>query len=177
MRRLLIVVDYQKDFVDGALGFPGAERLDPLIAERVRAYHAAGDDVAFTADTHGSDYLETLEGQKLPTPHCIEGTGGWALYGETCRTRDAERDTLISKNSFPSLHLANWLSGRGYDQVELCGLVSHICVLSNAVMVRAALPEAEILVDARLTASYDPTLHEKALDVLEGLQVSVTHRG
>ena len=103
------------------------------------------------------------------------GEPGWELYGETGRARESG-DCIFRKPAFPSLELAEWLKGRSYAQVELCGLVSHICVLSNAVMVKAALPEAEVLVDARLTASYDPVLHEKALDVLEGLQVTVTGR-
>ena len=175
MNRLLVVVDYQKDFVDGALGFPGAEALDGPIAERIAAYRAAGNDVVFTYDTHGGDYLRTQEGRKLPTPHCIAGEAGWELYGETGRAA-LPGDLRFRKPTFPSLELAEWLKGRSYGRVELCGLVSHICVLSNAVMVKAALPEAEVVVDARLTASYDPAAHEKALDVLEGLQVTVLGR-
>ena len=175
MKKLLIVVDYQKDFVDGALGFPGAEGLDGPIARRIAEYRAAGNDVAFTYDTHGGDYARTQEGRRLPVPHCLMGEPGWELYGETGRARESG-DCIFRKPAFPSLELAEWLKGRSYAQVELCGLVSHICVLSNAVMVKAALPEAEVLVDARLTASYDPVLHKKALDVLEGLQVTVTGR-
>ena len=97
------------------------------------------------------------------------------LYGETGKAASPD-DLRFRKPTFPSLELAEWLKGRAYQQVELCGLVSHICVLSNAVMVKAALPETEIVVDAALTASYDPVLHEKALDVLEGLQITVLHR-
>ena len=176
MKRLLLVVDYQKDFVDGALGFAGAEKLDGPIAAKIAQYRAAGDDVAFTMDTHGPDYLGTQEGRKLPVPHCLRGSDGWQLYGETGQALDRGRDKVLEKPAFPSLELAEWLKGRSYGRVELCGLVSHICVLSNAVMVKAALPEAEVVVDARLTASYDPAAHEKALDVLEGLQVTVLGR-
>lgn len=175
MKKLLIVVDYQKDFVDGSLGFAGAEALDASIAQRIADYHAAGNDVVFTLDTHGTNYAQTQEGRKLPVPHCLFGEAGWELYGSTAAAR-GDGDCVFRKPTFPSLELAEWLKGRNYAQVELCGLVSHICVLSNAVMVKAALPEAEILVDARLTASFDPALHEKALDVLEGLQVTVTNR-
>ena len=176
MKKLLIVVDYQKDFVDGALGFPGAEALDGPIAERIAAYRAAGNDVVFTYDTHGGDYLRTQEGRKLPTPHCIAGEAGWELYGETGRALDRDRDTVICKPAFPSLELANWLRGRHYDRVELAGLVSYLCVLSNAVMVKAALPEAELIVDASCTAGPDPVLHTKGLDVMEALQITVTNR-
>ena len=177
MKKLLLVVDYQKDFVDGALGFPGAEALDGPIAARIRTYRVTGDDVAFTMDTHEADYLSTQEGRKLPAPHCIRGTPGWALYGQVAGARDPKRDMIFEKPTFPSLQLGAWLREQRYGRVELCGLVSHICVLSNAVIAKAALPEAEIVVDARLTASYDPALHEKALDVLEGLQVTVPGRG
>ncbi len=175
MKRLLIVVDYQRDFVEGALGFPGAEALDGPIADRIAAYRAAGDDVAFTLDTHGPDYPATEEGQWLPAVHCLRGSPGWSLYGRTGEARRPE-DPVFEKETFPSLALGEWLRERDYGQVELCGLVSHICVLSNAVMVKAALPNAHITVDARLTASYDPALHQKALDVLEGIQIAVLHR-
>ena len=175
MKRLLIVVDYQRDFVEGALGFPGAEALDGPIADRIAAYRAAGDDVAFTLDTHGPDYPATEEGQWLPAPHCLRGSPGWSLYGRTGEARRPE-DPVFEKETFPSLALGEWLRERDYGQVELCGLVSHICVLSNAVMVKAALPNAHITVDARLTASYDPALHQKALDVLEGIHITVLHR-
>ena len=175
MNRLLIVVDYQKDFVDGALGFSGAEKLAEPIAGRIGEYRACGGDVAFTLDTHEPGYLDTQEGNKLPVPHCIRDSGGWELYGPVAGAV-RESDPLFLKPTFPSLELGEWLKAREYTQVELCGLVSHICVLSNAVVAKAALPEAEIIVDANLTASYDPALHEKALDVLEGLQVTVLNR-
>ena len=162
MKKLLLVIDYQKDFVDGALGFPGAETLDGAIAQKIDAYRAAGDDVAFTLDTHGEDYLTTQEGRKLPVPHCLAETPG---------------DMAIQKPAFPSLELGNWLRGRSYDQIELVGLVSYICVISNAVIAKAALPEAEIIVDAACTAGPDKELHTKCLDLLEqGLQVTVINR-
>ena len=175
MKRLLIVVDYQKDFVDGALGFPGAEALDGPIADTIAQYRTEGGDVIFTMDTHGADYAATVEGRHLPVAHCQKGSPGWQLYG---RVGDSLQpgDPVFEKETFPSLDLADWLRERDYDRVELCGLVSHICVLSNAVMVKAALPNAAITVDARLTASYDPVLHQKALDVLEGIHITVTDR-
>lgn len=175
MKELLIVVDYQKDFVDGALGFPGAETLDGPIAARIAACRASGGDVVFTMDTHGTDYSATMEGKKLPAAHCLKDTPGWQLYGQVGASLQSG-EPVFEKNTFPSLDLADWLRERNYDSVELCGLVSHICVLSNAVMVKAALPNAAITVDARLTASYDPDLHQKALDVLEGIHITVANR-
>lgn len=176
MKKLLLVVDYQKDFVDGALGFPGAEKLDGPIAQKIAAYHAAGDDVAFTLDTHGVDYMDTQEGRKLPVPHCIRGSAGWELYGETAKAKQPG-DKVIEKPAFPSLELGNWLKDKGYDQIELTGLVSYICVISNAVIAKAALPEAEIVVDASCTGGPDGGLHEKCLDLMEqALQITVINR-
>ena len=175
MKKLLLVVDYQKDFVDGALGFPGAERLDDPIAGKIAAYHAAGEDVVFTFDTHGPRYLKTQEGHKLPVPHCIEGSAGWQLYGKTGQARRSD-DLCFVKSTFPSLELAEWLSVQDYQEVELVGLVSYICVFTNAVMVKSALPEAEVIVDAACTAGPDPALHAKCLDVLEAIQVTVRNR-
>lgn len=175
VKELLIVVDYQKDFVDGALGFAGAEALDGPIAQRIAQVRAGGGDVIFTMDTHGADYADTMEGKKLPVAHCLKDTPGWQLYGQVGASL-LPGDPVFEKETFPSLDLADWLRERDYDAVELCGLVSHICVLSNAVMVKAALPNAAITVDARLTASYDPALHQKTLDVLEGIHITVTDR-
>ena len=175
VKELLIVVDYQKDFVDGALGFAGAEALDGPIAQRIAQVRAGGGDVIFTMDTHGADYADTMEGKKLPVAHCLKDTPGWQLYGQVGASL-LPGDPVFEKETFPSLDLSDWLRERDYDTVELCGLVSHICVLSNAVMVKAALPNAAITVDARLTASYDPALHQKALDVLEGIHITVTDR-
>lgn len=176
MKKLLLVVDYQKDFVDGALGFPGAEALDGPIAEKIKAYHAAGDDVAFTLDTHQENYLDTQEGKKLPVPHCIMNTAGWQLYGKTGQALDRSRDMVVCKPTFPSLWLGNWLKERGYDRIELVGLVSYMCVLSNAIVAKAALPEAELVVDASCTAGADQSLHQSALELMETLQITVINR-
>lgn len=175
MKKLLLVVDYQNDFVSGSLGFPGAEKLDGAIAAKIGAYRAAGDDVAFTMDTHDEGYMNTQEGRRLPVPHCLGGSEGWQLYGEVAAAARGD-DSAFSKPTFPSLELANWLKKQKYRSVELCGLVSYICVISNAVMVKAALPEAEIIVDARCTAGPDERLNAEALDMLECIHVTVTNR-
>lgn len=176
MKKLLLVVDYQKDFVDGALGFPGAEKLDKAIAEKIAAYHNAGDDVAFTMDTHDSGYLHTQEGRGLPVPHCLLNSDGWQLYGETGKALDKSRDMVVCKPTFPSLWLGDWLKKQGYERIELVGLVSYMCVLSNAIIAKAALPEAELVVDAACTAGPDPRLHANALELLETLQITVVNR-
>lgn len=171
MARLLIVVDFQKDFVDGALGFAAAAALDAKIAARVREYQAAGDMVVYTLDTHGADYLQTQEGRELPVAHCLRGEAGWELYGETAGLLAACRG--FEKPTFGSEALFDWLRGEEFASIELCGLVSNICVLSNAVLAKCAQPEAEIIVDAELTDSFDPALQAAALAVLAGLQVRV----
>ena len=186
MKRLLIVVDYQKDFVDGALGFEGADMLDDRIAAKIDEYREAGDSVAFTFDTHHKDYLETQEGQKLPIPHCIEGTPGHALYGKVAE-RFRETDASFLKPTFGSSALFERLVGRQavadgigtdpYESIELVGLVSNMCVLSNAVIARTACPNVPVIVDAACTDAPDLEMNEKALDIMEGLQIQVINRG
>lgn len=185
MKRLLIVVDYQKDFVDGALGFEGAELLDERIARKIDEYRESGDYIAFTLDTHHKDYLETQEGKNLPIPHCIEGSEGHGLYGAVAeRLRDS--DEIFLKPTFGSTALferllkrqsvAEGIDALPFESIELVGLVSNMCVLSNAVIARAACPNVPIIVDASCTAAPDQEMNEKALDIMEGLQITVTNR-
>ena len=177
MKRLLIVVDYQNDFVDGALGFPGAEKLAGPIAAKVAEYRERADEIVWTLDTHRRDYLKTREGRNLPVEHCIEGAPGHALYGRIAELI-RPTDEVFEKPSFGSADLFEWLRAAQppFKSIELVGLVSNICVISNAVLAKAACPEVPIIVDAACTASFDPALHEKALDVMEGLQVEVINR-
>jgi nicotinamidase-related amidase len=172
MRRCLIVVDYQNDFVSGALGFPGAELLDFPIAEKIRTYRAGGDAVIFTFDTHGADYLKTQEGKCLAVPHCVEGTFGHDLYGETAKLLQ-EDDLCFYKRTFGSDELFEYLRVTPFERIEIVGLVSNICVISNAVLAKTAQPETPIVVDAECTAGNDPKLHQAALDVMTGLQIRV----
>ena len=177
MNRYLFVIDYQNDFVDGALGFPGAEALDAGIAAKVRSYGPG--HVLFTRDTHFENYLDTREGRLLPVVHCIKGTPGWELYGETARAVAEVNAPAIDKLVFgmdvtdPATAAVLPASA---DEIELVGLVSNICVVSNACVLQEKYPEARIIVDAKLTASMDLCLHEKVLDVLEGFQVKVINR-
>ena len=177
MNRYLFVIDYQKDFVDGALGFPGAEKLDEKIAAKVRSYGKG--KVLFTRDTHFENYLETREGRNLPVKHCIRGSEGWQVYGETARAlKEVEApgiDKLVFGMDITDPATAAVLPERA-DEIELVGLVSNICVVSNAVVLQSKYPEATILVDATCTDSFDKALHEKVLDVLEGFQVKVINR-
>lgn len=175
MDRYLFVIDYQNDFVDGALGFPGAEKLDEAIAARVRAYGPG--HVLFTRDTHGEDYLRTREGKLLPVVHCVRGTHGWQVYGETARALEEVGAKAIDKQAFAmdisDPAVAAVLPPRA-DSVEMVGLVSNICVISNAVALQAKYPQARIRVDRDLTDSFDKELHSAALAVMEGFQVEIT---
>lgn len=172
MKRILVVVDYQVDFVNGALGFEGAELLDEKICKRIEECRLAGDEVAFTLDTHAENYLDTQEGSNLPVVHCVKGTEGHALYGKTAKAvKDGDR--IFEKPVFGSWELAEYLRAGNYDEVELAGLVSNICVLSNAVLAKTALPEAKVTVDTSLTDSFDKKLNAETFDILKGIQVNV----
>lgn len=172
MEKLLIVVDYQKDFVDGALGFAGAELLAEPIAAHIEKRRKEGWRILFTMDTHHENYLSTQEGRLLPVQHCLRGSDGWRLYGAVC---DAVRkeDVIIEKGALGSWELMGRLMANPADEIEFCGLVSNMCVISNAVVAKAALPEARVSVLKNLTASFDPSLHEKAMDVMAGMQIFV----
>jgi len=127
MKRLLIVVDYQNDFVSGSLGFEKAIQLEKSIVETIKEYQNNNDEVIYTMDTHPQNYLETYEGQHLPIEHCIENSKGWELYGEV---KNLLQDCLcFKKETFPSLDLANYLKDKKYQDITLVGVVSHICVL------------------------------------------------
>lgn len=175
MKKCLIVVDYQVDFVTGTLGFEGAKALEPIISEKIEANRADGADIIFTLDTHQSDYLKTFEGRVLPVEHCIEYTEGHRLYGKI-ENAVKQGDKIFKKCTYGSEALFDYLRRSDYKQIELCGLVSNICVLSNAVLAKAALPEAEIIVDSSATASNDPNLNSSALAVMRGLGFSVLSR-
>lgn len=169
MKKLLIVVDYQNDFVNGSLGFPLAQKLEDGIAAKIEEYK--NDEIIYTLDTHYENYANTQEGKNLPVSHCIKGTNGHKLYGKIQKLLEGRR--YFEKNTFPSLELGKYLDRKDYDIIELCGLVSNICVISNAVIAKAACPEAQIIVDSALTASADPELNQKAIDVMKGLQITV----
>lgn len=172
MRRALIVVDYQNDFVTGSLGFPEAVSLARRIAEKMIAYHQNGDDVLFTMDTHTMDYLQTQEGQHLPIAHCIKGTKGHELVPQIVEQVQPQ-DRFFEKNTFGSAALLNFLQTQHYSSIELVGVVSNICVLSNAVICKTALPEVPVLVEEACIAAPDPDLQAAAVAVLKNLQVQI----
>ena len=173
MRKVLVVIDMQKDFIDGALGFEGADKVIPGIIAKIKEYEEAGDEILYTLDTHYPNYMETQEGKNLPVPHCIKGSEGHQLCDELMPLLNGKK--VFEKPTFGSLELANYLAQNASEisAIEVCGLVSNICVLSNAVIAKASAPEAEVIVDSKLTASFAPDLHQATLDVLKGIQVTV----
>lgn len=181
MKKLLVVIDYQKDFVDGTLGFEKAVTLEQGIYDKVNKYLKNGHEVLFTYDTHYEEYLQTREGKNLPVLHCIKGTDGHKLYGKINDFSNLENTMHYEKKGFgispeDMLQIANEV-GEDIKEIELVGVVTNICVISNVVLFQSQYRNADIIVDASLCASFDDSLHEKALDVIEGLQGKVINRG
>lgn len=180
-KKVLVVVDYQKDFVDGALGFDSAKELDKGIASLMKEYAEDEDGVILcTFDTHTPKYMNTQEGRKLPVEHCIEGTEGWKLYGETemMEIMYPLKCTRVRKPTFGSTELARKLvnleySQGGIESITFVGVVTNMCVISNAVIAKAACPEAEIIIKKDLVDSFDKELHQKALDVMASMQMTI----
>lgn len=177
--KLLIVVDMQKDFIDGSLGTPEARKIVDRVAAKIAAYDPAR--VFATRDTHAPDYLTSCEGRHLPVVHCVAGTPGHALHpaiAEALATMPS--DHLIDKPTFGSMDLAQRLrplAEEGPLEVELVGLCTGICVLSNAILLKAAFPEAEISVDAACCACVTPQSHDTALAAMKLCQIEVENEG
>lgn len=176
MKKLLIVVDYQNDFVTGALGFEGATKFEEPIAKKIKEYRSLGEngEIIFTMDTHGEDYLNTQEGKKLPLEHCIDGQEGWQLYGKIADLKEPE-DLMFSKPTFGSYELGEYLHKNAdkYESVELVGLVTNMCVISNAVLAKAAMPNVPILVEENCVGSNDESLQQAALNVMESFHIEI----
>ena len=170
----LIVVDMQNDFIDGALGTPEAQAIVEGVVERTRAFEGR---IVFTRDTHGSNYASTQEGRNLPVPHCIKGTQGWELAPALETVRTHRSAPVFEKPSFGSLDLARWLVAQNdaepIDSIELCGLCTDICVVSNALLIKGWIPEVPLKVDASLCAGVTPDSHKAALTTLRSCQVEV----
>ena len=169
MKRLLVVVDMQADFIDGSLGTPEAQEIVPAVKKKIEEYRKGGGDVVFTLDTHGEDYLKTQEGARLPVLHCVKGTKGWEL----CEELRDEPGLRFEKGAFGSTELARWAAENKYEQVEVVGLCTDICVISNAMLLKAALPEVPITVDAACCAGVTPESHKNALAAMKMCQIRI----
>lgn len=170
----LIVVDMQNDFIDGALGTPEAQAIVEAVAQRASSFDGT---VVFTKDTHGSDYAATQEGRNLPIPHCITGTTGWELAPALETVRARRSAPVFEKPSFGSLDLARWLVAQNnaapIDSIELCGLCTDICVVSNAITIKAHLPEVPLAVNPALCAGVTPAAHDAAIVTMASCQVQI----
>ena len=174
MSKLLIVVDYQNDFVAGALGFEAARALEDPIADMVKQVLAEGGRVLFTRDTHQPDYLNTREGKFLPVPHCIKGTDGWHLYGRLAVYESITLPgiTILDKPTFGSAQIApasRTLCGGDPEEILICGVVTNICVVSNAIVLHTNFLNSRITVLQDLCAAPDPADHQNALRLLAGM--------
>lgn len=166
--KFLIVVDMQVDFISGSLGSKQALVIVPKVVEKVKNYKGT---VIFTRDTHTADYLTTQEGQKLPVKHCIKNTAGW----EVCDELKHYVKHVVDKVTFGSVKLAEIIRGYGeqIEEIELCGLCTDICVISNAMILKAEFPETKIIVDAKLCAGVTENSHKTALDAMKAVQIDV----
>lgn len=172
MKKLLIVVDMQKDFVDGALGTCEAVEIVDGVAEKIKSFDG---DIIVTYDTHPENYLETSEGKALPVPHCIRGTAGWELDKKVQNALSGKEYRIFEKPTFGSTDMAEYVKKSYCENVEilLVGLCTDICVVSNALLLKATLPDAKICVDASCCAGVTPDNHNAALAVMQACQIKV----
>ncbi len=165
MKKTLIVVDMQNDFIDMALGTKEAVAIVPKVKAKIAEYVNDGNEVIFTRDTHGENYLETNEGKNLPVPHCIKGTHGWEIFDGLY----VEGSKIIDK---PNFGWKNW-DKEDFEEVELVGLCTDICVVSNALIIKATHPEIKVSVDSQCCAGVTPETHKAALETMKMCQINV----
>ena len=182
--KALIIVDMQNDFIDGTLGTPEAQAIVPNVVNKMKEHQYTDTIILFTKDTHHDWYLETSEGKKLPVPHCIIGTPGWSIAKPIASEFKADgymtysSETVINgrvlKPTFGSYDLLNILVDiDDLDEIELCGVCTDICVISNAIIIKNALPDVKVTVDASCCAGVTPEKHAAALEVMKSCQIDV----
>jgi nicotinamidase-related amidase len=173
MKKLLLVIDMQNDFIDGALGTKEAIAILPAVLGKIRAFDG---EVFYTKDTHTQDYMETSEGRNLPVQHCIKGTDGWRLNADVEKLCIDKRATGVEKATFGAAALPGLIAERfpeGIDEIELIGLCTDICVISNALLLKAFFPGATIKVDAGCCAGATPQGHNNALEAMRACHISI----
>lgn len=171
MKNVLVVVDMQKDFIDGALGTKEAEAIVDNVARAVREFDG---EVVFTRDTHDSGYMESQEGRNLPVPHCIRDTEGWQIDRKLVSLDPQGKSKIFDKPTFGSVALAEYLKAmEGLGSVTLVGLCTDICVISNALLIKAFLPETEVRVIEGCCAGVTPESHKNALEAMKMCQVKI----
>ncbi|MBQ9384222.1 MAG: cysteine hydrolase [Ruminiclostridium sp.] len=175
MKKILVLIDIQKDFVDGALGTKEALAMIPAAAEKILSFDG---EVFATFDTHYEDYMQTAEGKKLPVPHCIKATPGHALNADIEAALSGKHYTAVEKNTFGSVELPDLIqkaaNGEAFS-IEIIGLCTDICVISNALILKAHFPEVPISVDAACCAGVTPELHKAALAAMKSCQIDIVN--
>lgn len=174
MKKLLVVVDMQNDFVTGTLGTKEAEAIVGNVEKKVRLYEEQKQEIVFTRDTHEKDYLQTQEGRKLPVIHCIRGTDGWEIIPQLQSYTKGRK--IFDKPSFGSTELARYIQVGNYDQAEFIGVCTDICVISNALLTKAYSPELPVLTDAQCCAGVTPESHDSALCTMKMCQIDVKYK-
>ena len=177
--KVLVVIDMQKDFVDGALGSSEAQAIVPNVAAKVKEYAKMSDGlIVYTRDTHFADYADTREGRYLPVPHCIFETEGWEIVPEALNDQAAV--VILNKETFGYSAIAEEIGyivngelDQEIDSIEVCGLCTDICVVSNALILKASFPEIPFVVDSACCAGATPAKHEAALEVMRSCQIDV----
>ena len=164
--KTLIVIDMQNDFISGTLGTKEAQAIVPNVKRKIEEYKARGDEIIFTRDTHQSNYLDTMEGKYLPVKHCIQGTYGWLISDEL---DNGVGYPVINKYTFGFDGWVNY----NFEEVELVGLCTDICVVSNALILKALFPDIDITVDASCCAGVTPESHQAALTTMKMCQINV----
>ncbi len=168
--KVLCVIDMQNDFIDGALGTPEAVKIVDNVRAKIDYYRANGDTVIFTRDTHYENYMDTAEGKNLPVPHCIKGTDGWQISPKL----QVGDSAVIDKPTFGSTELGEYVAGlENAEGIELIGLCTDICVISNALLLKASLPETPICVDSSCCAGVTPESHSNALSAMKMCQIEI----
>lgn len=171
MKKLLVVVDMQNDFIDEALGTKEAVAIVDKVAEYIKGAALDNREVVFTRDTHFDNYPDTQEGRKLPVPHCIKNTHGWEICDSLKPYTEGRK--VFDKVTFGSVELMNYVTENSYDDIELIGLCTDICVISNAMLVKAALPEARVAVVEKCMAGVTPASHTNAIEAMKMCQIEV----
>lgn len=175
MKDILLVIDMQNDFINGSLGTKEAAAIVPKVLQKVKAFQGV---VIFTRDTHTAEYLQTAEGRKLPVEHCIKGTKGWELQNQLENAREQLQAQVFDKITFCSKELASYLADNlqnfgGIRSITLCGLCTDICVISNALLIKAFLPSIPIIVDSACCAGVTPESHLNALEAMKMCQIEI----
>lgn len=174
MKKVLIVIDMQKDFIDGVLGTKEAVIIVPKVINKIKEFNG---EVIYTRDTHDEKYLESQEGTKLPVVHCVKGTDGWNLVSEIGELANKSKSKIFDKPAFGSMEMVRYVESlcrvEEIEEIELVGVCTDICVISNAVLLKSAMPEVKIVVDSSCCAGVTPESHNNALNAMNMCQIEI----